>query len=163
MYFTAAAAVLPSNKQEEVISNGVSSSNNKKSGKIASSSDQTETKDCKNKHNHIEDYQYIEQSLPKRQNNVNDYEEENFMNDQQAKTYKQSNGVAKSATKLNSQKDVSNKKGKNTNSRESNGTHFTHTNNKEDLIPRYVLIRLMNQMFKIKPCALVTLMALVVV
>jgi len=132
---TAASSVttITSNKsQEEVISNGITPTN-KKSGRV-STSESLETKDCKNKNNHIEDYEFIEQSLPKRSNNVNDFEEENFVNDQQTKTFKQANGVAKSTTKLNSQKDVSNKKGKNTNTKEPNGTQFTI--NKEDLVPR---------------------------
>ena len=156
------AATLPSNKSstqqaqshtEEVISNGVSSTNstynNKKSSKLSTttSTDNIDSKEnCKTKHsNHIEDYQIIEQSLPaKRHNNLNDYEEENLKNDEQAKSYKQSNGVtSKNATKLNTQKDLSsttsgntsNKKGKNTNAgKEASGTHYT--NNKEDLISR---------------------------
>ena len=129
-------------QQEEVISNGVSSSyNNRKSGKLTT--ENVDNKEhCKTKHNnHIEDYEIIEQSLPKR-HNVNDYEEENLKNDEQAKAYKHANGVTKNPTKLNTQKELSptttsNKKGKSTNTVKE-GSTAQYTNNKEDLIIRQV-------------------------
>ena len=110
-----------------------SSSSNKKSNKDADKErEPPKEKDSKKQPiNIIEDYQYVEQTPPKR-HNVNDFDEEE---DQHAKSYK-SSSVAKSNAKLNSQREVSNKKGKNINTKES------FTNNKEDVIPRLVLPRL---------------------
>ncbi len=147
-------AALPSKSQEEVISNGVSSSstNNSSSSSTHNSSTSTHSSSSgnsssskksnkdpdkdynKHKNSSLDDYPYIEQSMPNKRLNVNDYEEENYVNDQHAKAYK-ANGVAKSATKLNSQKE-SVKKGKNINSKDTTATTTTFPNNKDDLIGR---------------------------
>jgi hypothetical protein len=128
---------LPSKTQEEVISNGIAS---KKPGKLESSEKDKEKEKEKEKDfkktsgTHIEDYEYIEQSVPKR-HSVNDYEEENFVNDQHAKNYK-ANGVAKNTSKLNSAKDnVTNmKRGKANITKET--TANTFSNNKDELLAR---------------------------
>ena len=90
-----------------------------------------------------DDIEYIEQSLPKK-TDVNSYDEsaDNFANDQQAKAYKQQNGIGKvSTSKLNSAKENSSKKGKNYTKADITSTAFTY--NKDDAyIQRYVIFLL---------------------
>ncbi|XP_013390620.1 macoilin [Lingula anatina] len=140
---------LPS--KEEVISNGVThgkktqvTSNNSSN----SSSSKTDTTDSKQQH--IEDFEYIEQS-PSKRPNVNDYDEsvENYINDQHAKGYK-ANGVTKTSSKLNSSKDnvvsSSSKKGKSTNTSKDSST----TNNSVPLDKDASLNRLESDVKKLK-------------
>lgn len=64
---------------------------------------------------------------------MNNYDEsaDNFANDQQAKAYKQQNGIAKvSTSKLNSAKENSSKKGKNYTKADIPSSAFTY--NKDD-------------------------------
>lgn len=134
---------LPSKVPEEVSTNGVTPLvGNKKSAKSESvSGGDTKEHNTKNKQtSHIEDCQYIEQSVHQRHpHSINDYDEENYKNDQHAKTFK-ANGVTKSTNKLNSSKEVSsNKKGKSNNAKEASANTAntnTFTNNKEDTITR---------------------------
>ena len=95
---------------------------------------------------HIEDYQYIEQNVPSplKSHSINDYAVENYINDQQEKSFKSSNGVTASDTsgkKLSSQNEnITNnsKRTKTANSSSSSGKENlpNFTNNKEEVINR---------------------------
>lgn len=80
-----------------------------------------------------DDYPYIEQNVNKK---LNDYQDENSVND--TKNNK-ANGVAfktsSSSSKLNTQKDVSTRKGKSINTKETTANN-TYTNNKDEVIVR---------------------------
>ena len=94
--------------------------------------------------NHIEDYQYIEQTVasPLKQHSVNDYDAENFINDTQAKSFKSSNGVSHSSErgsgrKLNSQNNINNSKRSKTASAAAGKENLPNfTNNKDESIHR---------------------------
>ena len=123
-------SALPSKSEEEVISNGtVPTDKSQTSSSSKSLKEEKENKkSSKTEDNEDDDIQYIEQSLPKK-SDVNSYDEsaDNFANDQQAKTYKQQNGIGKvSTTKLNSAKDNSSKKGKNYTKADITSSAFTY-------------------------------------
>jgi len=147
-----ALAVKP---QEEVISNGVApknkssnsgktdntSSSDSKDTNTSHSSNKNELKASNNSSTHIEDYSYIEQSVTLKQNSVNDYEEENFVNNtQQSVKSSKSNGVAPSRGASNKQyghKDnLASKKGKTNNSTGKENSAPTYNNNKDEVISR---------------------------
>ena len=116
---------LPSKSQEEVISDSLPSTKK--------TSTKTDVSDTKNK-SKFDDIQYIEQSLPKEQHNVNDFEQE--ANEQNSKNNK-ANGVVKPSN-VKTQKDTysSSKKGKNNVVKENTANHFV--NNKDEVISRLV-------------------------
>lgn len=126
---------LPSKSEEEVISNGtVPTDKSPSSSSSKSLKDEKENKKSSKTNDDTEDddIEYIEQSLPKK-SDVNSYDEsaDNFANDQQAKAYKQQNGIGKvSTSKLNSAKDNSSKKGKNYTKADITSSAFTY--NKDD-------------------------------
>ena len=124
-------SALPSKSEEEVISNGTVPTDKSQTSSSSSKSIKEEKenkKSSKTEDNEDDDIQYIEQSLPKK-SDVNSYDEsaDNFANDQQAKTYKQQNGIGKVSTaKLNSAKDNSSKKGKNYTKADITSSAFTY-------------------------------------
>ena len=80
----------------------------------------------------FEDSPYIEQNLPKKTTDINQFDEsaDSFSNDSQSKNFKQQNGIGKvSGSKLNSNKEVS-KKGKNYNKADLSISAFA--NNKDE-------------------------------
>ncbi|KAL4232556.1 neuronal signal transduction [Mactra antiquata] len=130
---------LPAKSEEEVISNGsvqIDKSSTVTSSSSSSAKSSKEDKDNKKSTkdtDNDDDLQYIEQSLPKKTTDINNFDEssENFASDQQAKTYKQ-NGIGKvSSSKLNSNnKENSSKKGKNYNKADLSTSAFA--NNKDE-------------------------------
>lgn len=153
--FVVFCAALPPKPEEDVISNGAAGKklpkgeeekDPKKSS--ASSSPSSKSTDV----NEDDELEYIEKSLPKKQPNVNQFDEisDSFSGDQQVKTYK-ANGVAAvggvssppsagasksvSSKQLNSSKDNSAKKGKNY-WKEQLPAAASFTNNKDEHICR---------------------------
>lgn len=139
-------SALPAKSEEEVISpvsidtkqlppsTAASSQNNtsktttkedKENSKKSKTTDDTENDD---------DIQYIEQSLPKKTTDINNFDEsvDNIANEQHAKNYKQQNGISGkvSGSKLNSSKENSSKKGKNYNKPDLSSSAFA--NNKDE-------------------------------
>lgn len=135
LYYISTA--LPAKSDEEVISNGnlpvdKSSTVSSTSSAKSSSKEEKDTKKSTKDTDIDDDLQYIEQSLPKKTSDINNFDEsaENFASDQQAKTYKQ-NGIGKvSSSKLNSNKENSSKKGKNYNKADISTSAFA--NNKDE-------------------------------
>ncbi|XP_046327702.1 macoilin-1-like [Haliotis cracherodii] len=125
---------LPSKPEEEVISNGVAG---KKIVKVEEEKDgkkSTKSSDI----NEDDEIEYIEKSLPKK-TNVNQFDEsaDNFVNDQQAKSFKTASssvGGKSQGSKLNSSKENSTKKGK-TYSKDI-PPPATFSNNKDEVIAR---------------------------
>lgn len=161
---------LPPKSEEEVISNGApgkklpKGEEEKESKKSSSSSSSPSSKNTDV--NEDDEIEYIEKSLPKKQPNVNQFDEhtDSFSGEQQTKAYKASNGAvpvggvspspstgsgsssassASSSTKavsskqLNSSKDNSAKKGKNY-WKEQLPAAANFTNNKDEHISRWV-------------------------
>lgn len=139
-------SALPAKTEEDVISavpvdskplpNSTSSTTQCNSGKSSGKEDKENIKKSKlpDDTENDDDIQYIEQSLPKRQSDINSFDEnaENFANEQQAKNYKQQNGISGkvSGSKLNSNKENSSKKGKNYNKPDLSSSAFA--NNKDE-------------------------------
>lgn len=130
-------AALPSKSEEEVISNNL---NGFLGRKLCSK--QEEEKELKKSSSKVTDndneddeLEYIEQLPKSPPTDVNSFDEsaDNFINDQQAKSFK-TNGVSvnKTQSKLNSNKENSNKKGK------IYSKEVIYSNNKDEVINRFV-------------------------
>lgn len=155
MQYTDKPKALPPKPEEEVISNGapgkkLTKGEEEREGKKSSASSSPASKSADV--NEDDELEYIEKSLPKKQPNVNQFDEisDSFSGDQQGKTYK-ANGVAAvggvssapsagasksvSSKQLNSSKDNSAKKGKNY-WKEQLPAAASFTNNKDEHICR---------------------------
>ena len=159
-------SALPPKSEEEVISNGApgkklaKGEEEKETKKSSSSSSSPSSKNTDV--NEDDEIEYIEKSLPKKQPNVNQFDEntDSFSGEQQTKAYKATNGAvpvsgvspspstgsgssssstkAVSSKQLNSSKDNSAKKGKNY-WKEQLPAAANFTNNKDEHISRWVL------------------------
>ncbi|CAH1800232.1 unnamed protein product [Owenia fusiformis] len=132
-------ALTPKDKEEEISSNGVqvasapvknSKSNSKADNTPSTTSPDKADKDIKHKHtNNIEDYEYIEKTLSRKQNNVNENDETLDQDSHQHNSNKAFKSSSAKTSKLNSSRESRKDKGKSNTAKESNTSSSTTTTN----------------------------------